>query len=385
MKKKAVTKVVALEISHVRGSVLSGGDKVLEEMATYFSPRVSLTVIIPKIAAWHWEKTGAKVWVLPKNIFDGHTNVFAIFIAYIDRIVRTIPILLRQKETTIVYCSTNIFPDVIPAFAAKVKNPKIFWVGRVHHIAAPPFERRGNLIVNFISYFTQAIALFCLKRADIVGVLNEELRQALAGKGFEQSKLVVLPAGIDAKKWKIVKSAKRFEAVFLGRLHPSKGIWDLIPVWKYVCQKLPESRLLVAGDGNPGVIEKLKKEAIKAGLEKNVKIAGAIEQKDVKSLLSQAKIFLFLDHEAGFGIAPLEAMSQGVPAVGWDLGLLGNIFKKGFFKVEPFDTGLYAKRLIHLLQYPEKLKGLSKEALEESKNHSWGPIAKNLERVIVGK
>lgn len=370
-----------MEISHVKGGVLSGGDKLLEEMSPYFSSRISTTVVVPQIAAWHWQETKAKLIILPKNIFDDRFNIFAVFITYLLRIIKCTQILLSIKGGTIIYSSTNIFPDIVPAFIAKIKNPKIFWVARIHHLAPKPQNRSGNLIINSISYITQEISLVCVKKADKVAVLNDNLLPTLIKKGFDKSKLIVLPAGIDSEKWQFAKSSKTFDAIFLGRLHPSKGIYDLIPIWKLVCQKLPKAKLIIAGQGHRNTTEKLKKEAQQAGLTNNIEIAGPIAEKKVKEFLSQSKIFLFLDHEAGFGIAPLEAMSQGLPAVGFNLGL-GSTFKQGFLMVKPFDKKQYAKAAVSLFQNPNKLRELSKKALAEAQNHSWPPIAAKLENLF---
>lgn len=384
MKKKSenTIKILALEISHVKGEVLSGGDKLLEEMSSYFSSRISTTVVVPQIAGWHWQKTKAKLIILPKNIFDDRFNIFAVFITYLLRIIKSTQILLLTKGEIIIYSSTNIFPDIVPAFIAKIMNPKKIWVARIHHLAPSPKNRTGNLIVNSISYITQAISLICVKKADKVAILNNNLLSTLTKKGFYKSKLIVLPAGIDSKKWQFAKSSKKFDAIFLGRLHPSKGIDDLIPIWKLVCQKLPKAKLIIAGQGHNNIIEKLKKEVLQAGLTNNIEIAGRIAEKKVKEFLSQSKIFLFLDHEAGFGIAPLEAMSQGLPVVGFDLGILGSTFKQGFLNVKPFNKNRYAKAVVFLFQNPKRLRSLSREALAEAQNHSWPPIAAKLENLF---
>lgn len=379
---KKRVEIVTLEISHAKSGVLSGGDKLLEEMSRYFSSRISITVIIPQIGARHWQKTKAKLIILPKNFFDDRFNIFAVFITYILRIIKSTRIILSTKEETIIYSSTNIFPDIIPAFITKIIHPKIRWVARIHHLTPNPLNREGNLIVNYVSCVTQNISLACIKKADNVAVLNNNLIPVLIKKGFNKSKLIVLPAGIDPKKWHYQKNSKKFDAIFLGRLHPSKGIYDLIPIWKLVSQKLPNARLIIVGQGHRNTIEKLKMEAQQANLANNIKITGPITQKKVKELLSLSKIFLFTDHEAGFGIAPLEAMSQGLPVIGFDLGILGNTFKQGYLKIKPFDKKKCATTVISLILDPKKLQILSKRALFEAKNHSWPPIASDLENLF---
>ncbi len=377
--------VLAIETGHAQGTVISGGDKLLEEMSVYFSNNTSLTVIIPKIAAWHWRNRQVRIITLKQTKFDNNPSPIPVFITYLYRIFSTIRLLIKIQPKQIIYSSTNVFPDVIPAYLFKFINPKVHWFARIHHLTPPPHKRPGNFFVNTASYLLQEISLIALKhKADLVAALNPMLRDDLLKIGFKKDKLVVVTAGIrnrDAKRLPQPIS-KPYDAVFLGRMHPSKGILDLIPIWRFVCKDLPEAKLVIIGQSNPAIIQILHKKAGEYKIQKNIQILGPLSDTKVQTYLTRSKLFYFTDHEAGFGLAGLEAMSSGLPVLGWDIGILGQVFRKGFIKIKPFDYNQFALKTIELLQNKSKFEYLSKQAITESKKHDWKKVAVGFESLL---
>ena len=380
--------VVALETGHAQGTVISGGDRLLEEMSPYLSANVSLTVIVPEIAAWHWRNKNARIITLKRRFLDNNPNPFVVFANYIFRSLESTMMILKLPSKDIIYSSTNVFPDVIPGFFAKLIDKNIRWFTRVHHLSLPPYKRPGNLLVNAGSYLLQQISIFALKKkADLVAALNPNLAKILSENGFPKDKLLVVTAGINTKKWQASQSqnlsSKLFDAVFLGRMHPSKGIFDLVPIWGRVCQELPQAKLAIIGQTTPSIVERLKGDAQKAKIDTNIKILGPLASELVKEHLRKSKIFLFTDHEAGFGLAGLEAMTLGLPVIGYDIGILGNVFKKGFIRVKAFNTDRFAQAVVSLLSDQRRLQNLRKEAKNEAKKHDLRKISQDFEKLII--
>lgn len=378
--------MVVLELGHARGTVIAGGDKLLEEMSGYLSKNISLTVLLPEIASWHWRNKGAKLLTIKKWFLDNNSRPLAIFITYIYRIFISLILLRKTPSKYILYSSTNIFPDVIPAFIIKLFNPKIKWFARIHHLAPSPFKRPGNPIVNSISYILQEISLWALKsKADLVAALNYNLIDDLSRKGFATSRLVVVTAGIDSRKWQSGSShiAKKYSAVFLGRMHPAKGIFDLIPIWARVCQDLSNAKLVIIGQTDPSILSIIIAQSKNNAINDMITITGPLTEEQVQQYLKQSKIFLFTDHEAGFGLAGLEAMTMGLPIIGWDIGILGTVFKKGFVRVSPFNIDQYANAIITLLTNPKNLKKLSQMARDEARIHDWQKVTKRFETLLL--
>jgi glycosyltransferase involved in cell wall biosynthesis len=221
----------------------------------------------------------------------------------------------------------------------------------------------------------QLISLAMIRsKADLTLVLNEQLLKDLQKKGFLSEKISVLGGGIEYEKIVnlIPKKKIKFQAVFLGRLHVTKGIFDTIPIWKKVIGKIPNARLAIIGDGSIDIKKRLEEKIRESYLQANIKILGYLPYDEVYTIMKQADLFLFLDHEAGWGLAVAEAMACGLPVVGYDIDVLGTVFKQGYSAIIPLgDHDRFSKKVIQLLQDEKYRKKLSYEAVYEAAKHDW--------------
>lgn len=380
---KPLTNIAVLELGHVLGNSLSGGDKLLDPMARRMRKRVSFSIIVSSVGHKHWLKNPAvrKLYILPRSRFDLSANPFTIFCSYLDRLIRAVHILYTIDAEAL-YSSTNIFPDIFTAAVCKRKNQ--IWIARVHHLIPPPQARAGNLFINFGAFLLQKIALQLIKmRADLVIALNEPLRFQLQGMGIDRTKLYVLGGGIDITKYQSKKTIiKKFDGIFIGRLHPTKGIFDLPKIWASVVDENPSAKLAVVGTGAKRYELKLKQMISDAGLSKSIQLMGYVSDQKIIALLKSAKIFLFSDHEAGWGLAAAEALACGVPVVGYDIGILGNVFTNGFKQVRYADVIEFANKINELLVNKPVYRRLSQQALIESRNFDWNNTTRAFESII---
>jgi len=111
------------------------------------------------------------------------------------------------------------------------------------------------------------------------------------------------------EKLKLKKSDKVI--VNVGRLSIEKGHKYLIKAMKLVVKKMPETKLLIVGDGE--LKEELIKICISLGIEKNVFFLG--ERRDVIEILAVADIFVYQSLWGSLGLAVFEAIASGVPVV----------------------------------------------------------------------
>jgi glycosyltransferase involved in cell wall biosynthesis len=91
------------------------------------------------------------------------------------------------------------------------------------------------------------------------------------------------------------------------RLHPQKGVHDLVKAAAMVVADDPDVRFVVAGDGPERVPIS---EAIRAaGLQRNVVLLG--NRDDIPSLLARARLFVLPSRFEGLPSAIIEAMAAG--------------------------------------------------------------------------
>lgn len=380
--------LVALETGHASESYLSGGDKLLEKMASYFPENIKINVILPSIGKEHWlfaKLKNVSIEELGKNPFDNKPRPIWVFFAYLFRVWGSYRKLIKLKEADIIYSSTNVLPDVAPAFFYKLTHPGTPWIARVHHLIEHPTKRPGNLLVNIVSYLMQSFSNFMMRsKSDKVIALHSKLANTLVKLKFKKGKLSVLGAGIDFEKINKAKNyeGKSFEGIFVGRIHPSKGVYDVVKIWQEVVKKVPNAKAIIVGGGSIEQEKKLRLQIQKSNLSKNLIFVGYLSDEELYSNLKSSKIFLFTDYEAGWGLAIGEAMAAGLPVIGYNLKVFGGVFKKGYITVPIGNKNIFAEKIIDLLNNPDKYQKLKKEALEQAHQLSWEKASKKIQKII---
>lgn len=97
----------------------------------------------------------------------------------------------------------------------------------------------------------------------------------------------------------------------VARLHPQKGIGDLIEAAGEIVKRRPDVRFVVVGEGP--LRAALEETIAAAGLQSNVILAGFRD--DVPGLLARATLFVLPSHFEGLPNAVIEAMAAGLPVV----------------------------------------------------------------------
>jgi len=195
--------------------------------------------------------------------------------------------------------------------------------------------------------------------------------------------MVVSSVGIDAKYFENIAKAKpAYDGVFLARLSPSKGILDLIEIWKNVCGALPGAKLAVIGGGSEETKNALLGKIKDYSLDKNIDLLGFLEDEKAHSILKSGKVFLFPSHEEGWGIAIAEAMACELPVVSWNLPIYGEIFEKYILQIEENDIKHFAKKVIELLKNGDLAKETGQDGQNYIKKYSWDDVARKELEII---
>lgn len=178
----------------------------------------------------------------------------------------------------------------------------------------------------------------CLRRADRVVVLSEFSRDQLASYyPFAEEKVERIPGGVDLERFKPAddRAALRKElglspgaAVLLTarRLVPRMGLRNLIEAFADVRGAVPSALLIIAGRGR--LEGELKRLAAALGLGESVRFVGFVPDEDLVRLYQAADLFVLPTVAfEGFGMATLEALSCGTPAVGTPIGATPEILQ----------------------------------------------------------
>lgn len=105
----------------------------------------------------------------------------------------------------------------------------------------------------------------------------------------------------------------RRTCLFLSRVHPSKGLLDLISAWKEV--KPSGWRLLVAGPDEAGHLAQVEAMVNQACLQTDIQFVGAVAYSQRWAWYRHADLFVLPTYSENFGISVAEALGAGTPAI----------------------------------------------------------------------
>ena len=137
--------------------------------------------------------------------------------------------------------------------------------------------------------------------------------------------------------------------IWVGRISYEKQPLDAVRMMEYVIKVVPDTRLYMVGDGNPDLMEQIKKLISDLNLEDHIILTGFTQE--VEQYYQKARIFIGTSEYEGFSLTFCEAMSYGLPIVTYDIPWLTFIKDgRGIIPVEQKRYDLLAQKVISLLQ-----------------------------------
>jgi glycosyltransferase involved in cell wall biosynthesis len=103
-------------------------------------------------------------------------------------------------------------------------------------------------------------------------------------------------------------------AAYVGALERVKGIDVLLEAWRAVRQRVPDARLVVAGDG--ALRDLVTREAAGLGLE----VIGHVPTEEVSDVIDSVRFLVVPSRSEGLGRVVWEAFARGRPVVGSKVG-----------------------------------------------------------------
>jgi glycosyltransferase involved in cell wall biosynthesis len=189
---------------------------------------------------------------------------------------------------------------------------------------------------------------------DFFFVLTEFQRKKIISLGIDKKRIILKPNSLDMQ---VNASLNKSGYVFVGRLEESKGILELLTTWKGLDQKFV---LTVIGSGDIEDELKIKFNQV------NIFFKGGCSRKDTLEIISKSKYLIqpSLLYET-FGLTIIEAMSHGVPVIGFNIGTRSDFINDGVngFLSNRSDLERVIERSYNYFDY----QSLSKNSIETSK------------------
>lgn len=287
-----------------------------------------------KLSEW----SGGKVYSLAKNIrvrFNG--NKLSIpGISHRQQIKQ----VLEAEDLDVLH----IMVPYSPLLAARIINltpKKTVIIGTFHIFPAGWLSRFGSRLLRLMLAYSS-------RRFDkMLAVSQVSADFARSAYGLNPQ---VLPNAVDISKFRVAKSGKQKDVVFLGRLVERKGARELLEAFNLLSQEMPDVKLKIAGKGEQDA--SLKKYVRANNLNDKVDFLGFVSEEEKASLLANAAVACFPSlYGEAFGIVLIEAMAAGASVVlgGDNPGYRSVLGEQEVLLVNPKDKEELAERLKLLL------------------------------------
>lgn len=219
-----------------------------------------------------------------------------------------------------------------------------------------------SVLAQLSFWYYRAAKIFI--NIDYFFVLTNFQKEKVKILGIDEKRIIFKPNSLEMT-FDIVKEKKDY--IYVGRLEESKGIFELLKVW----QELDEKFILTiigSGDIEQELREKYSKQ--------NIIFKGKCSREETLTCISKSKYLIqpSIWYET-FGLTIMEAMSFGVPVIGFDIGTRGDFIRDGI-------NGLLSNRddlkdVIEKSFDYEEYENLSKEAIKTARIYENESVTEN--------
>ncbi len=392
-------------------STLSGGERIFIEFARRWAQRghqINIFtsreggIVCSRYNLDKGENIHLTRWSGRKDNKHEFSLLFSVLV-YVYRTVEGSFKAIKSSEKTndsksIIFSSSPFWPDLVPSLLMKKRTKKARLIVGFYLFAPNPF--RGGYRTWYENRFqfssfkdwSRALALWInhipaywlvKKRADLVFVTNEMDRHRFITRKLVSDRVIAVQGGVDIKTPMLVREPKNkeYDAVFIGRFHPQKGVLELIDIWGYICEMRKNARLAMIGNGP---LEKDVEQRIEdLGLGRNISLCGFKDGVEKIRIFKSSRVVLHPAVYDSGGMAACEAMVCGLPGVSFDLPALKTYYPQGMIKTPVGDLKKFAENIINLLENKGLYEKTRKDAIDWAQDWDWDKRAdKILDKIL---
>jgi glycosyltransferase involved in cell wall biosynthesis len=166
-----------------------------------------------------------------------------------------------------------------------------------------------------------------LRRASCLHATSEKERLAIRESGFRDTPVAVIPNGVNlpdiadlpgrAQLAHLVPAIGTEAAyvLYLGRLHPFKGMLELLTAWEELPTRHRDATLVVAGPLEPSFTQDLSRALERQCRWRSIIVLGPVEGELKGALLANAWCLVLPSRSENFGMVVAESLAHRRPAI----------------------------------------------------------------------
>lgn len=192
-----------------------------------------------------------------------------------------------------------------------------------------------------------------LQRATFVQALTQREADAIARFGVTRERIRIIPNGLPRETVMSLNQRDRHSSggssmsrgygLFLGRIHPQKGLDLLVRSLPLLVARYRNVRIVVAGPDEGGHQSDIERLARLLGVRDRLTFTGLVQGEEKWRLLLGANFFVLPSYSEGFSMALLEALAVGLPVVATKVCEIGTLGKReAAILVDPLPEALAA-------------------------------------------
>ena len=260
----------------------------------------------------------------------------------------------------------------------------------ITHIHDVSFKVYRKFIKKLDLLFLNILIPMTIRRADKIIAVSEFTKREIE-KYYPQAKgkieIVYNSTNLSetinlSKKEEIINKyniPKKF-IFYVGTLQPRKNVARLISAYAKIKHKIPEIKLVIAGNKQGYNFDKeidinIKKNNLK---DSEVLFIGFIEEEAKTIIYSLAHIFVSPSFYEGFSITPMEAIKMNLPTIISDIPVHREIYKDACLYFKPKDVDNLSKKLYTICTDESLRTSLIERGLVRASFFSWKKSAKKM-------
>lgn len=244
-----------------------------------------------------------------------------------------------------------------------------------------PYDPHSSLMGS-LSRTMYRVYATVLARYDYFIVFSHAQRTMLAGMGFPQERVAVIPNGVDETMFSPGPSDYRQRIgadtliTYLGRVDPEKNVGALCETFVQLDPPTTTRLVVVGGGMELGALRR------RYGGDERILFTGVVRDVAARiDILRASDVYVLPSRVEGLSLALLEAMACGCPCIATDVGSDGEALRGAGLVIDPENTPAQLRLALEtLLTYPEFRRSLG--VLARQRVVERFSLRKNVEQVI---
>jgi len=358
------------EFPPLGGGAANANLHLLKELAKH--PQLKIDLVTSSTDKFRQEQFASNIKIyfldIGKRGRNGHYQKAEELVRYSIRSYLFARRLLKKKNYDFIHAWFGIPPGAVGRLLGK---PCLI---ALRGTDTPFFNPRFRLL-DYLLF--RHIYRFIWSKAKVVTANSQNLKE-LAQLSRPRQKIHVICNGVDTSQFHPQKEKphQEFTVLSTSRLTKRKGIEYLISGYFKFQQTVPDSQLILIGDGD--LRSKLERQAEQLNISTKVIFKGAVPHNEIAPIYRQADIFVLPSTNEGMSNSLLEAMASGLPIITTDTGGTAELVdESNGIIVEKKDSQEIAHALSRLYHNRELTERMGQSSRRKAEKLSWTQMAES--------